>query len=466
MKKYRNIILVAAAISSFTIISSCKKQLDLQPLASLSEDNAFQTIDDIKAGTYAGYSFYGAYADNMYISALLSDEAKLGANNSGGGALEYRYQFGSDATSGADVVAAWGDYYGVIGQVNRVLPKVATVTATPDQEPLRDYYKAQLLALRGMAFFELLQAYSKNYDASNPLGVPLVLDINPTGQPARNSAGDVMNQIVSDLNDAKSLLPAVTASNFTDTLLNQVNIAAYQARIALYRKDYDAAVTYASEVINSNVKPLADISSFPDIWVGASDAEVLFRRKYTGGGIGSLWSTSAGQILIAPSDKLVSSYSGSDVRLPVYIGTNGTNNYVNKFYGSSLGVGVVDAIVARTAEMYLIRAEAYANKNDIVSGAADLNFLRSHRINGYVDESFASSTALLNAVIEERYKELAFEGFRYFDLKRNSLPVQRQASDVASSEWQTLPVDSKYFVLPIPSDEIKANSNMVQNPGY
>jgi spore maturation protein CgeB len=94
-----------------------------------------------------------------------------------------------------------------------------------------------------------------------------------------------------------------------------------------------------------------------------------------------------------------------------------------------------------------------------------LNRLRRARIDAYVDETFSNATALINAIMDERFKELAFEGFRFWDLKRNNLPVERSASDAAEA-WRTLPATSHRFVLPIPNDEILANPNMVQNDNY
>lgn len=452
-----------AAVISF---SNCKKDLNLQPNDSFNESNAFITIDDIQLGANEAYGRFGTYANEMYVSALLSDEAKLGADNAGQGALTYRYQSGAGST---DLSGSWFGYYQVIDQVNRVLPYIPKVTATLSQEPRRDILKGQLTALRGMAYFELLESYCKNYDPADTRGVPIVLEPTPLGQPARNTMGEVMNRIDTDLADAKALLPAVTAGSFSDTVMNKVNIAAYQARIALYKKDYDAAVTFATEVISSTVKPLAGVSDFGLIWTDDSDAETLFRIRYaTSSAIGSLWTTTGNNIYIAPSDKLVANYDVSDVRLGAYIGTTpGGNNYVNKFFSSLRGGRVVDMKVCRIAEMYLIRAEAYAKRGspDLAAGAADLNLLRSNRIFSYVDETFATAADLVTAILNERFKELAFEGFRLFDLKRNGLPVERLLSDAASA-WQNLPANSPLFILPIPSGEINANGNMVQNDGY
>jgi hypothetical protein len=278
-----------------------------------------------------------------------------------------------------------------------------------------------------------------------------------------------MAQIESDLTAARNLLPGVNPGSFRDTVMNRVNVSAYQARISLYKKDYDAAINYATEVIDSRVKPLVSGGQFEAIWTDGVTDEVLFRIRYaTSTGIGALWTTTGGNVDIAPSDKLIAAYDPNDARANAYIGTNAAGKkYVNKFYASSRGGRVVDMKACRTAEMYLIRAEANARKSapDLSASAADLNALRSNRISGYTNETFTNVTTLIDAIMQERYKELAFEGFRFWDLKRNDLPVQRLSSD-ANAEWQTLATGNYRFVLPIPNSELLANPNMVQNDGY
>jgi len=464
-KKYSLYLLAVALIAG-----GCKKELQQDNPDRITEANAFQTFDHVQLGTNGAFGRYSAYSFDMYANALCADEAKLGADNNGQGALTYRYQYSADGTTGGDVIGGWGAYFSLIDQVNRVLPHIYTVTATPAQLPRRDIVKGQLLALRGIAHFGLLQAYCKNYNASDPKGVPIMLVSSPLIQPARNTMGDVMAQIEKDLADAKALLPAETPATFTDTVMNKVNIAAYQARIALYRGDYASAVTYATEVINSNVKPLVSGAAYSGIWTDANNNETLFRTRFlTSTAIGGLWTTTSGLIYVAPSDKLVASFVAGDIRRTAFVGTNGAgNNYVNKFYTSSRGGRVVDMKNCRISEMYLIRAEAYAKQGgagNLASGTADLNTLRAARITGYVNATFATTADLITAVLEERYKELCFEGFRFYDLRRNNLPVQRNASD-ASPAWQTLAAGSFRSVLPIPQVELNINPNMVQNDGY
>jgi len=465
-KKY-SIILAAAIL----VLSSCKKQLDLQPTDSFSDANAFLTMEDIQFGVNGAYGRYRTYSNDMYTNALTSDEGKLGLDNAGQGALTYRFQYGSDPTTGGDVVAAWGGYYAMIDQINRVLAKVGTVTATAAQEPRRNILKAQLLALRGIAHFELLQTYCKRYSASEK-GVPIMLTSNVLSIPPRNTMGQVMTQIETDLADAKALLPAITAANFSDTVMNKVNIAAYQARIALFKEDFNNAITYASEVITANVKPLVTGAAFSGIWTDANNNETLFRLRYAtsaDGTLGALWTTTGGQIYIAPSDKLVAAFEPNDIRKAAYIGTlSPGNNYVNKFFTSSRGGRVVDIKACRISEMYLIRAEAQARKAspNVPAGLADLITLRTQRFSTAPPALAVTTPAeLLTATLREKFVELCFEGFRFFDLKRNGLPVQRLASD-ANAAWQTLDAANYRFVYPIPRDETDANPNMAQNDSY
>lgn len=464
--KLRNnlvILLCGALLAS----AGCKRALDQQPNATFSDANAFRTLSEIQLGVNGAFGRYSAYANHMYVSALLSDEAKLGASNSGQGALTYRFQYGADGTTGGDVTGAYYGWYSLIDQVNRVLAQIDKVAINPGEEPRREVLRGQLLGLRALGHFHLLEMYADRYDPAKT-GVPLMLTSCATCQPARNTMGQVMAQIDLDLSTAKSLMPAATAANFTDTVLNALNITGYQARIALYKRDYQSAINFATTVINSNIRPLATGTNFRNIWNDKfKNQEVLFRRLYTTSTIGGLWTTTGGDIYIAPSDKLVASYDAADIRLQAYIGTSGGNNYVNKFYTSDLGGRINDIKAMRIAEMYLIRAEAYAKLGtpDLVNGAADLNTLRAARISGYTPVTYATAADLIAAVLDERFKELAFEGFRWFDLKRNNLPVQRLASD-ANAAWQSLPANSFRWILPIPRDEIIANPNTTQNPGY
>jgi len=474
MKNYY-ICLLGAALA----FAGCKKELDLKPTDSIDPSKAFQTIADAQLGANAVYGDYGTYNNQTYVGALLSDEVKVGIDNQGQGLFTYKYQDAADLTTGADVIAAWGGFYTLIDQANRVLAVIDGVTAaSPFEESRRGVLKGQMLAMRAIGHFELLESYSKKYDPADPLGVPIMLKSDPLGQPARAKVADVITQIKADFAAAIALLPATTTANFTDTVMSPISIAAYQARLALYMNDYTNAVNYTTTVINSNVKPISSGAGFQGIWTDANSNETLFRVRFaTGTAIGAIWTVvSQSLVYFQPSNKLISQYTAADIRQGAYIGvgntTNGVGtgkNFVNKFFTSSKGARIVDLKGPRIAEMYLIRAEANAQLNtaaSLAAAAADLNLVRSNRITGYTNQAFADQPTLLAAILVEKYKELCFEGIRFQDLKRNGLPVSRLATDVDSPQWQTLPANDFHFTLPIPQQELLANKNMVQNAGY
>jgi hypothetical protein len=470
MYQIKNILFLFLAVSAL-MMSGCKKDLDLRPTDTIDPEKAFQTLADIRLGVNTAYSRYSRLT-TMYVSALLSDEIKFGPDNGGGGQFGYRYQFGSDGTTGGDVIGGWFAFYSMIDQVNRVLSRIDAVSAAGGAESDRGIMKGELLALRAIGHFELLNFYSKKYDPSN-LGVPVVTVSCLDCHPARNTAGEVMTQIESDLTQAKSLLPDITAANYNDLRLNKISVTAFQARVALYKGEWQKAVDYASTVIGSGIKPLVTGAAYTGIWTDFNSNETLFRLRYeTNSSAGLIWTSTVGNVAFSPSDKLTNYYTSNDIRLDAFIGVgNGTNGigngkrFINKFFQSARGARIVDVKAIRTAEMYLIRAEANAELNNLTAATDDLNFLRSKRITGYTNVTFGDKASLIDAILLERFKELAFEGFRFFDLKRRGLPVQRSASDVDSPSWQTLPANAERFTLTIPNDEILANTNMVQNPG-
>lgn len=74
----------------------------------------------------------------------------------------------------------------------------------------------------------------------------------------------------------------------------------------------------------------------------------------------------------------------------------------------------------------------------------------------------ATGDALKTIILDERRKELAFEGHRLFDLTRNKLSFTKYLSG------RTIAIDKteKRIILPIPQSEMNANKNMEQNDAY
>src|SRR5690606_29351565 len=144
-----------------------------------------------------------------------------------------------------------------------------------------------------------------------------------------------------------------------------------------------------------------------------------------------------------------------------------------KYFAKADGTtpGIVDVKYLRVAEVLLNRAEAYFNLGDETSALADLNQLRENRYTDFTPGTETGS-ALSDAIALQRRLELAFEGDRWFDLKRKGLPVERDDfgdfSDGTGSPCfvKTLPAGDPRWQLPIPLYDQHANPDFEPNQGY
>ncbi len=467
MKKYLlyiTIITIAA--------SACNKQLDLRPSDYIDPEGAYQNVEDVNQGLLGAYSALSYYSSIRYTS-LITDENMLPSENStGSGFATHRWQY-----DGSFLHDAWKDNYIAIDRLNRALSASYRVAVKPSEHEALSQYRGELLALRAYCHLELARNFAEKYEPG-ALGIPY-MDSSFIGKPARLSFAETMARINQDLAAAKGMIPA----GFDDrTRLNKAAVAALQARAALYEKNWDNAIAYATEAIDA--LPLASRIQFPQVWKDNSTAEVFWKLKRVTGDeeIGNFY-TQAGfldnpagrRIYYAASYKLTNLFDKSnDIRFSSYIkidagrlAAGNVPNAVVKYIAANTASNLVDIKLLRTGEMYLIRAEAYAEKNQPGLAAEDLNDLRAARIAGYTPQAFADKAAIIAAVYSERFKELAFEGHRHFDLRRRNMNISRNPEDAVNALGAVLltPNDPEY-VFPIPNSELRANPNMKQNPGY
>ena len=450
-------------IFSFLIpLVSCTK-LDFKPTDFIDDSKAFRNLNDINLGLIGAYAVldYSAISN----SAIVADEIMLPTENGVSNTDAHRWLYSSINGS---VTSSYGTYYRAIDRVNRVIAGMDALTFTDAEKATINRYRGELLALRAYCHFELLRTYGAAYQAG-ALGVPYML-VSKVGSPARDPFEVVVALAKADLVAAKALIPA----SYTDkTHITKTAVSAIQARLALYEKNWADAIAYSTEEITA--VPLATMAQFSGIWTDLSNNEVIWEltRVPTDSRTGDLFFRQAGGIVLyAPSFKLINTFDKvNDVRYSSYIkfdatrGAGKSEYLVNKYIGTSASPGMADVKLFRTGEMYLIRAEARAESTGDAAG--DLNILRAARITGYTNATFADKTALIAGIYNERFKELAFEGHRFFDLRRRNMPIQRLPEDAinTSGAMTMLPTQAQY-AFPLPALEISVNKNTVQNPNY
>jgi hypothetical protein len=173
------------------------------------------------------------------------------------------------------------------------------------------------------------------------------------------------------------------------------------------------------------------------------------------------------------ADALYNIYSGTDFRRRLILTFSPTRDdvkVVNK-YPNSTKTDKDEIKVLRLSEIYLIAAEAAYNKaprNEPLARAYlnEVAMNRDPAFAGYV----STGAALLNDILRERRKELAFEGHRYWDLSRYNQNVVRVDATGNNYPGALLAISTTNFrrILPIPQTELDANPNIrgQQNTGY
>jgi hypothetical protein len=165
---------------------------------------------------------------------------------------------------------------------------------------------------------------------------------------------------------------------------------------------------------------------------------------------------------------LYDDYSATDIRRDLIIDAvrGGDVHAVNKYPNTNTSSDKDDTKVLRFTEVKLILAEAYARTQHPVDALIQLNEVATDRdpdFLGYV----STGDALINDILDERRKELAFEGDRYYDFYRLSLDIDNRGSEFPSGA-RSFPASIFRRILPIPQSELDNNHNpgMTQNEGY
>ena len=489
----KQFVTISLAFLGIALLGACRKDvINVLPIDQIPVSAAFQNMNDINNAVNGVYGSWQARRSH-YVSALISDEVRLGTGSEyrNVGNILFNWQHVSDSQDWRDAETGgiWTNLYFVIDRANRVLELMVPVPATnPTDVALKTRYRGEMLAIRGMAHLELLRNFARTAQYT-PGDTGIVIQreyVKPemiaTYKPRRSTQAQVIAFIDSSLSEARSLIP----TTFTDiSRITRNAVIASQARTALHAGNWQKVIDSATAVINA--VPITNRANFPLIWTSRicpSNLEVIWKLNVTsaniGNAVGSLWQDLNGSVQAFPANKLLNTYDQTnDIRYSTYFKTGQTSNggptrtiigkYGYVFYPPNVPAEnfEYDIKMIRTSELILARAEAYAELNNLPAANTDLALVRTNRINGYVHTAITDKQTLIDAIILERYKELCFEAQRYYDLRRRGLTINRDLSDVVNNvQIQTLPPSNSKYILPIPQQEVFANPNVGQNPGY
>jgi hypothetical protein len=473
-------ILKISAISLALVLGSCDSILDIDPQQSIDSGQALTTPEAVRANLADIYSglknviLYGR--DFVATSEALADNTQI-IDRAGG---RYVQQGANSPTANMN---NWAVAYATLNEINLLLEALPGVQgATPT---FLDETEGQLRALRALIYFDLMRVYAYEPNMAPPGldmgGVPLALTgVLTPGQIEllpRATVAEVYQQLYTDLSIATQKAPAMPGGTSTRYYANRTFALALFAKVALYNQDYVTSEQLATDAIAAGSLVPATAANIVSAWRLNNHPESLFEVGFTTAGetigvnesIASAYASRAtltattpatGNGAVVPTAAFLALHAGTDVRRQLY--QNGLRTPIvmecTKFLHKT-GTTYMDNIpVMRVSEVYLIRAEARARKAapDEPGAISDLNLIAA-RV-PVVYDGATTGAALVDAIIAQRRLELAFEGDRWFDMKRRGQALTKTTGNLTYDDYRRLAA--------IPVREIQINPNLVQNSGY
>ena len=450
----------------FLSLASCEKSfLELKPPTSLTPEFALATEADLQValrGAYAGLKSTALYGRSlMVLGDMMADNTYQSALNTNRYTNFNLYNY---LVTDGDVAGLWNASYSVILRANNIINSPIAENANIQQ------IKGEAYAIRALAYFNLVRYFGSPYTLDpSKLGVPIITTYQADLKPERAKIADVYTLINKDLTQAFTLMTKFTNSS----QFSKYSAKALQAKVYLAMGDKTNAKTAALDVITNSGFTAISSAAHTGYWAGVAPrtdkVETLLEISFDAVANNAfdalpyiyLQSGNYGDMLC--SSELYDLFETTDIRKSLYAtGIRGglASVFVNK-YGSFTG-DHSDTKVIRMSEMYLIAAEASYPSNT----ADALKYVNEVTSRRGATAIASSGSALLEDIITERRKELAFEGERYLDMQRLQRNIARSKNYPAAA----LSIDFTNYrrIMPIPQGELDANPSIKsqQNPGW
>lgn len=499
----KNVKILFVALTALCAVSC----LDKVPQSAIPQQQAMQTFDDAEQTVTGIYSLLKSSAlYSGYLTILPDLQTDLVYAVDGYSNTYGNFWLWTIRSTTSEIESVYASLYQIIASCNFYLDYVPrVVAATTDENKLNDLntYTGEVYAIRALAYSELLKCYCKAYKpetAEREFGVVLrttTLDKQPL---PRASLYDSYQQVIKDLERAEELLDEDNDA-YSSAFVTRAMALALHARVALYMEDWQSAVKYSTELIESRNFALSSAVSyytnnmtyFDYMWNYDVATEIIWRIGFTTTSYGG----ALGQSFLGfnvdytyyypdyvPAQWVLDLYSNSDMRYSSYFYTlpTGYNHGLQwpllvKYFGNqdfinnALIYHTVMPKPFRLAEQYLIRAEALCRQQtpNFSAASKDINTLRAARI---VSGGGVNLTAdnYIEQIAAERVRELYMEGFRLHDFKRwgelyrggEGFTRTPQSNSLTEGSSLSVKADDPLFVWPIPIHEIEAPGSLVQ----
>ena len=513
MKKIIGNIL-AACLLAFPL-SSCNDWLTLYPEDEIIEDDFWTSGEDVEmmvAGAYRYLLESAVLQRFVYFGEMRSDNIQSNSPSTDERAVNDE---GNILSSNS--LCNWNAFYKVINICNYVIQKAPEVRGRDNnyQESDLQHDLGEAYFIRSLCYFYLVRAYGGV--------VPYVTEPSSSDATDYNVAAipesEMLKHLIADVQQAKSM--ATSSYGYQEANCGHVTKNACRALLAdiyLWAGRYAECIAECDEVLANPVLIVGEErtgwmllprgSFFRSVFYEGNSVESIFELNLNNdnssnrSAFTSLYGNAETNPHFRPTNSLIGAYDAADARGMQFVDL--TQSRIFKYVGQTAPLADTQAealnstyvyrasssannwIVYRLADIYLMKAEALAVSGttaddfDQVATLCNMTYVRAHPegVDSLDHAAVTDNVSAETMVMEERRREFAFEGKRWFDLlrqvRRAGGPSDNIVNSLVANKWSGTPPDGitgklssiGYWYWPIHKDQMDVNPNLQQNEYY
>lgn len=511
--------------------------LDRTPADSIEYEESFRNMQDAKKWDNGIYSTLRGKLGGAYVLPQEVQADMLNAHATYGN-LYSEFHGWKITTENNVLQELYHSYYAALTDANVVIERLPAVKASKEEQKAKDQYLGNAYFARAFYHFNLAMRWAKPYEevsAKTTLGIPLALKPFILDKPTRATNKETYDQILKDLHLADSLLAHVPTKEGNEEISADA-VKAFRARVYLYMGNMEKALDESKALIQKHVYTLIEPyqaklnkeqkidpreDAFAQMWFYDSGKEQIWqphvakeneiptptslygadlstttywdekndeamkgdynKPKYipTREVLNNLFAESSDHRALALFEFVKTTVNDMNNATSIYVVSKfkGNPNYAtlnSKHWGGYVPNGNQAPKPFRIAEQYLIAAEASCALQQWDEALRFINELKTSRGISTID---VTGDELYKEIKAERARELAFEGFRLWDLRRWKEGITSRSHQGAEGYYNVpdlfyadgfkqnmnIKPDNFMFVWPFPKNEVSINNNLKQD---
>ena len=420
------------------MFTSCDNFLDITPTGKVIAS----TGEEYRAMLTYEYKYF---PKDRHMTTVRTDELKFTASTASSDLDAYLdlWLWKDENPSPTTSYFSWRSYYHTIYIANYIIEhqeEIADASAKTINQLVGEAYM-----MRAYCHFLLVNLYAEPYTHCTPAttrGVPMMLQADVNAIPGSSSVEAVYSQVLSDISEAEQRLNVTQWEEGENYRFNVISAQALRARTYLYMGRWQEALTAAQAVIAAHgdlVDMNASTSVLPDNYKSVENIVALEQ-----------YSSNLSTVINQPSVDFINMYRTGDQR---------RTRYFKRATSTTWTLQKSDGYCSfRSAEAYLTAAEAAAQLNNLTGAIDYLKPLLQKRLNTTAYQEALDLMApmdkaqLLQEIYDERARELAFEGHRWYDLRRTTQPALTRTYG-----GQTYTLTPEKYTMRFPTEAVESN---------